>query len=111
MKASWKKALLVPTASLLATAAIFLPSHANYFASLAGQVRASDPAQQSVNTQAGTSAQNVKPMLACVDGYLKRLLDNGCPADSQAILIQTLDGRVLVDHNAIMPIRRLIPLR
>jgi serine-type D-Ala-D-Ala carboxypeptidase/endopeptidase (penicillin-binding protein 4) len=61
-------------------------------------------ATQSESEAIPAAAPSTALTLAAVESYLNRLLSDGCPAEGQAILIQTLDGEVLVDHNSSTPL-------
>jgi D-alanyl-D-alanine carboxypeptidase len=97
MKFNLQKALIVPLA-LIVLGSFFSPLKSNSASSSTGE--------ETETARTGVAQAAVQPelALAAVDNYLNRLLAAGCPPSDQAILIQTLDGKVLVDHNSDTPL-------
>src|SRR5437667_5495675 len=98
MKFSLQKTLIVSLVVL--TIGSFLPS-LRYHKGSSAVSRAAGSETGAGESQAPAEAL---PTLAAVENYLNRLISAGCPSSAQAVLIQTLDGKVLVDHNADTPL-------
>ena len=97
MKFSLQKALFV-SFLVLTLGSFFSPLKSNRVSSVG---HAAGVETGIVGPQTASAAV---PTLAAVETYLNRLLSRGCPPSAQAILIQTLDGQVLVEHNADVPL-------
>lgn len=69
--------------------------------SLTGQANAID---HEAEGEAVKKIAEPVPVLAAVDNYINRLSADGAYADQQAVLIQTLSGRVLADYNSDRPL-------
>ena len=93
-----KKAILILAAiSLLLV--LFLPFSGKFFG------KKPKPANETV-ANADIDIAKLKPpkKLLSLENYLTRLSESGAPTDLQGILMQTLEGKVLVEHNADTPL-------
>ncbi|MFY9226481.1 MAG: D-alanyl-D-alanine carboxypeptidase [Blastocatellia bacterium] len=93
-----KKAILILAAiSLLLL--LFLPFSGKFFG------KKTKPANETV-ANADIDLAKLKPpkKLLSLESYLNRLSESGAPTQSQAVLMQTLEGKVLVEYNADTPL-------
>lgn len=81
---------------------VFLPFRGKGLPTLLGKA---PEVRRVVVAEAAVKPEIVKPKkLVSLENYLTRLAENGAPNDSQAVLLKTLDGKVLVENNADTPL-------
>jgi D-alanyl-D-alanine carboxypeptidase len=95
-----KKGFAVLSVILLMTLA-FLPFRGKAFPFLLSN----KPEISRVVVAEAVKPEIVKPKkVVSLENYITRLKENGAPTESQAVLLQTLDGKVLAENNADTPL-------